>query len=301
MIVPTAMTESYRRLLGSLHSDMASSVRDVVAGVGEAELPAALATVVDPYMDLGSMASATFFEEMREYQGAGGRYVAQTVTGSEAERVNVLAGLGLRERTVQGAASTIAGGASRLLTERVNDTMIGNAEADVKVTWKYQRVPRANCCEFCGMLASRGAVYRSEAAAGQVVGRGTPIPADGVKRAGGQAKGIKPRGSQRMGETYHDNCYCAVVAVMNGVGVQMSDADRDDAQAHWLNVYERAKADAAETYVPKFDVKRATDGSLMKTWYWEDAKGNKFRSKGVTNRIVNAMRREKYADAKDAA
>lgn len=278
---------------------MAASVRELVSGVSEAELPAALATVLDPYLDLGSMTSATFFEEMRAYQGVGAGYSAQTITASEVERVHVLAQMGLREGSVREATSTIAGGASRLLTERVNDTMIGNAEADVEVTWRYQRVPRANCCAFCGMLASRGAVYRSEAAAGGVVGRGTEIPADGVKRRGGQAKGIKPRGSQRMGEQYHDHCYCAVVAVMNGVGVQMSDADRGTSQAHWLNVYERGVNEAAEGYRPEFDVERAPDGSLMKTWYWVDDKGNKFRSDGVTDRVVNAMRREKYADDRD--
>lgn len=306
MLIPMELTDSYRTLLGSLQSDLAASVREVVAGVSTAELPSALATILDPYMELGSMTAATFFEEMREYQGGSGRYTAQTLAGSEAPRARALtgyalAGKGAESPTLQAVASTIIGGASRILTERVNDTVIGNAQADVAISWKYQRVPRPNCCAFCGMLASRGAVYTSEAEAGSVVGAGTPIPQDGKRRRGGQAKGIKPRGSRNLGESYHDNCYCTVVSVMNGNGVQLSNEDRDSAQGHWFNVYERAKVEAGEDYHPEFEVSKSSDGSLIKTWHWVDSKGNKFKSDGVTDRIVNAMRREQYADEKDPA
>ena len=55
----------------------------------------------------------------------------------------------------------------------------------------YRRIARPGACEFCQMLAGRGAVYKSQRSASGVVGR-----------AG------RARGDQRVGQSYHDNCRC---------------------------------------------------------------------------------------------
>lgn len=54
----------------------------------------------------------------------------------------------------------------------------------------YRRVTASDACSFCLMLAGRGAVYRSQQAASGVAGR--------------------PRGTRRVGQSYHDHCRCTV-------------------------------------------------------------------------------------------
>ena len=191
--------------------------------------------------------------------------------------------------------------ASRLLTERVNDTMIGNMEADVKTRWRYQRVPRVNCCAFCGMLASRGAVYTSAGSAGSVVGAGVPVTPDGEKRKrGGQGKGIKPRGSRRLGEDYHDNCYCAVTAVKDGEPLDVSENDILKGLGNWEQIYNLAAADAGDGLKPIFHERETPEGRVRR-WGWVDKDGNEIRRGGedMTKRIINGMRREQYALIRD--
>lgn len=98
----------------------------------------------------------------------------------------------------------------------------------------YQRMAKPGCCAFCAMLASRGAVYTSEAAAGKVVGRGVPIPRK--RRRGGQAGGTQTRGTRAIGEDYHDDCRCTAVAVHESRAQAM-----EDAAAQWADIYHTAR------------------------------------------------------------
>lgn len=60
----------------------------------------------------------------------------------------------------------------------------------------FARVCAPNACDFCAMLASRGAVYLSKESASQV----------GTGRV---------RGPRRPGEAFHDHCKCEVMEVRN--------------------------------------------------------------------------------------
>ncbi|HEU5026582.1 MAG TPA: hypothetical protein VFV01_16825 [Spirillospora sp.] len=70
---------------------------------------------------------------------------------------------------VQQAASTaiadakarLAASSERLVLNTGRDTLIGNVQRDRKAKG-WARVPESNACSFCLMLATRGAVYRSE-------------------------------------------------------------------------------------------------------------------------------------------
>lgn len=96
---------------------------------------------------------------------------------------------------------------------------------DRRVTWA--RHASATACGFCRMLATRGDVYHSEAAATSVVGRGKAMSdmdamwrggAGGpVKGLGGRwlAGGVKARGSRGLGSKYHDHCRCVAVPSMD--------------------------------------------------------------------------------------
>ena len=101
--------------------------------------------------------------------------------------------------------------ADRVAKNAGRETVIASAEASGR---SWRRVSDGKPCTFCGMLVGRGPVYRSEAAAGGV-GRGrdvsTNFRADGTRKRGGQAKGVKARGGRRLGAGVHDSCGCAVV------------------------------------------------------------------------------------------
>lgn len=98
----------------------------------------------------------------------------------------------------------LGGTAQRGMFDQYRTTIVTNAEAEGA---SYARHASANACPFCRMLATRGAVYSSEAAAIQVQGRG---------KVGGRGKGIKLRGTQESGDRYHDNCHCIAVEVRPG-------------------------------------------------------------------------------------
>ena len=89
----------------------------------------------------------------------------------------------------------------------------------------FQRFPAIGACDFCQMLAGRGAVYLTEASAGGVVGRGADIStnfnADGSQRLFGNrmAGGVKARGAMKLGSHYHDACRCLVQPVFHGTAV----------------------------------------------------------------------------------
>lgn len=109
----------------------------------------------------------------------------------------------------QEAVSKGSGGLQRQLFDRQRLMTLELGAAETDQTY-YQRIARPGCCAFCAMLASRGAVYASLDAATKVVGRGVPIPRDAngdrIKKSGGQAGGIKTRGTRLPGESYHDQC-----------------------------------------------------------------------------------------------
>jgi hypothetical protein len=233
----TTLTQLSTAALADLRALM-NSLGDVDPARAQAVLQEAFPEVFNPYAAASSAVSASFYEEVREYAEVRGRFDAETLDSVDAGRYGALVGWGARpsvfERGGQALAfSLLSGGLTQILTEMSADTIIGNAALD-PAPIGYQRVPRAGCCTFCGMLASRGAAYSSEGAAGGVVGRGMEVPK--VKRRGGQAKGIRARGSRQMGERFHDDCKCRAVPVNEGNAVQMqSDADK------YFNAYADAR------------------------------------------------------------
>lgn len=98
----------------------------------------------------------------------------------------------------------LGGTAQRGIFDQYRTTIITNAETEGA---SYARHASANACEFCRMLATRGDVYSSMEAATRARGRG---------KVGGRGKGIKARGTQALGDRYHDNCHCIAVEVRPG-------------------------------------------------------------------------------------
>jgi len=234
-LIPYSATLGYSTLLDRLSVGALAELDQLMASLAD-ESPAVqrealmdlLPTLGDQYVGASSLVSAEFFSELQDMNGIRKPIAAETLETVGTRRWHALAGWGAAPAMFEqgGAAlvySLLSGGLTKILTESAADTMVGNAEAQGGM--RAQRVPRPGCCAFCGLLASRFADYSTESAAGTVVGRGAPLSknfnADGSRRRGGKAKGIRPRGSRAIGEEFHDHCRCRIVAVTGSNYVEL--------------------------------------------------------------------------------
>ncbi|MDV6299961.1 hypothetical protein R3P82_12660 [Dietzia maris] len=127
----------------------------------------------------------------------------------------------LASGTTTSPVERLAGTAQRALFNASRQTVELNVEREGA---GWARYASANACEFCRMLATRGSVYGSKAAATSVVGRG---------RAG------RTRGNQSLGSTYHDHCRCMAVPVRAGDTYEPPGYVED-----WAAQYTQARAAA---------------------------------------------------------
>lgn len=121
--------------------------------------------------------------------------------------------------------SSLMGASQRLVAQPARQTIDLRAKSDAQagtfdaVSWSRQTHPERakshESCEFCVMLAGRGPVYRSSAAAGAAIGRGVDpsqaFSADGKRKASWLGQGVKARGARSLSSDYHDDCHCVPV------------------------------------------------------------------------------------------
>lgn len=116
------------------------------------------------------------------------------------------------------ALNRLSGTLQRAVFNGARDTIVSNVESEPGARWARYASP--NACAFCAVMATREAVYSSAHSAIRVVGRGkafaTNFNPDGSRKSGGQAKGVKLRGTQKLGEKYHDHCHCVAVEIRPG-------------------------------------------------------------------------------------
>lgn len=106
------------------------------------------------------------------------------------------------EPVVGQAVKDMEAAASRLVLNTGRETTVEAVQEDRQAR-AWAREARPDCCAFCAMLASRGAVYKTENSAG-----------------GGQFK-------------FHDNCHCQAVPVF---GEYEPTAHARQWAADWLNL-----------------------------------------------------------------
>jgi hypothetical protein len=135
------------------------------------------------------------------------------------------------------AVGRMQGTAQRAIFDSARDTIVSNVESESGSKWV--RYASANACAFCALMATREAIYVSEHSALRVVGRGKDFShnfnADGTRKAGGQAGGVKLRGTQKLGDKYHDDCHCVAVEVRPGGRYEPPAHVRD-----WKRAYQDA-------------------------------------------------------------
>lgn len=171
------------------------------------------------YGEPSAVLGADWYDMLRDVPPSSSSFRAVAASPVEAEQSVASArwGLGpLFDGDPGGALALLTGVTQRLVMQPYRDTVFLSAYSD-PVRTGVARVPSGSTtCRFCVMLASRGAVYKSEVNAELVVGRGsnrTGYDAAGKRLSGGIGGGVKPRGNMPLGARFHDHCDCATVVV----------------------------------------------------------------------------------------
>ncbi|OZF05239.1 hypothetical protein CH302_01040 [Rhodococcus sp. 15-2388-1-1a] len=176
--------------------------------------------IIDPYAAAAADYGVDWYQESAPdlaYQPVAGPMPdPEKIAGSSEWALNALGGEAL---------GRFAGVVQKAIFDTERDTIVANVEQETGARWV--RHARTNACEFCRMLATRSAVYTSEAAATSVVGRGVEMSAsDRRARARGESRGDRgrflaggrtTRGTRPLGETYHDYCRCTSLEVRPGM------------------------------------------------------------------------------------
>lgn len=132
-------------------------------------LLAALPPLVEQYGEIAATVAADYYDDLREQAGVRGRYVAELAPPVDHEAIRA---------STRWAVDPLFGGdgeaaaLARLITvvDRMalqpgRDTIAASVHGD-PADATYARIPDSDPCAWCLMLASRGAVYASEASAG---------------------------------------------------------------------------------------------------------------------------------------
>lgn len=173
----------------------------------------AFPALIDPYAAAAADLAATWYDDAAPEL----RYIAQPGPMPVPEQLQSSTTWALNTGAGTDALALLGGTLQRAIFDAARNTTMLNAESEPGARWA--RHASANACEFCRMMATRGAVYASEAAATRVVGRGKEMSeadrrdrAAGRTRRSGSAKGqflaggTKTRGTRKIGDKYHDNC-----------------------------------------------------------------------------------------------
>lgn len=223
---------------------VAFAVRKLPVADAREVLKVALPDLMDPFLGVASDSSAVLLDELYR--------ITVNVPASEylpsPQKVDRMARWAVTPMVDEALESTVlsrvAGSAERMLYDSARLTVTRGVTShflarknrrygdvtrlDGDRIVKFQRFPAAGACDFCKMTASRGAVYRTEASAGGVVGRGSNrsgLDASGNRIAGGVGGGVKSRGKQSLGSNYHDACRCLVQPVIQGTEVAAHAAE----------------------------------------------------------------------------
>ncbi|OJU39690.1 MAG: hypothetical protein BGN97_00270 [Microbacterium sp. 69-10] len=233
----SAQIEEFRTAQASLVSLGQAQLRDVLSTFSLSSDPAAVRDVLLRYFpdfmtafgDTAAVIGADFYDMVRDLPPSAGSVravFAQPAKTKQSEGVVRWAvnGLFTAEADWEAFESLLLGAAQRLMLQPSRQTIDLLAQEDARsgrvaaVSWSRhvhpERAQSHKSCDFCIMLAGRGPIYRSQEAAGSVIGRGsdrTGFDEDGHRSAGGIGGGIRARGAQELAASFHDDCNCTTV------------------------------------------------------------------------------------------
>lgn len=167
----TAQTDVVTLALAELARWWEQLVAALTGDVPVAEIEAFTADLVAAYGDAAALAAADWYEELRAQADAPGRFRAVMAEPAPQDQAAAVARWAIdplfsAQPDQQAALEHLSGGVQRLVLQPARETIaasVGEDPADAR----WARVPgRADPCSWCRILASRGAVYESEASAG---------------------------------------------------------------------------------------------------------------------------------------
>lgn len=151
-------------------------------------LIAATPSVLGPYVETAGALSAVMFEDA--YRDAlGATYAARSFATLPAGLVSGMSRYAVGPLFGQSTAeplSLLGGAWQKAIAGAGRATTVGNARQPHSSKVGWARAPRAGCCAFCAVLASRGAIYKDSITAG------------------------------REAYEYHDFCRCVATAAFEG-------------------------------------------------------------------------------------
>lgn len=245
--VPTrAEVDAYQSVIDGLSEVSYSRLKQLLIAIDDPNpikfrdaLLTAYPELMRPFMSAASEVAAQWYSELRAATPAKSAYRATTVPLPPDEQLDATvryAVTPLFTPTPQPfigsqILSLLTGASQRYIANQGRDTIVTNSYADpVRTGWA--RIPQPGCCAFCGLMASRGATYRSEQSALFVVGRGVD-PSETAGKRGGQGLGKRARGEAKLGDKYHNHCRCVAAPVMIGG----DNAIIADTQQQYLEMY----------------------------------------------------------------
>lgn len=175
---------------------------------------------------------------------------ALRITGPVAYKQN-LSNTGSPDAAKRMMVSRSGRSAQRLALAGSRDTIMATVSASPVIVG-YRRIAQPGACDFCLMLAGRGAVYSAATVA---------------------TVGQRPRGNQRAGSSYHDSCRCVPEPVYASGRQPVSQEARDEAREGNRRRREqidiaRAEAQAARLVSQRTASTRRTppDPALLGRW-----------------------------------
>ena len=171
MAVPVSLVEAYRRDLAALlniaQGDLAVLFRGASDGVELREaLMDVLPQLVAIYGEAAAALAADWYDEVRDSSDASGRFRAIPAELPDRGRTDSLASWGVAPvfggSGVNAAQALVAGGFQRIIADAGRDTVITSLKEDPQGRG-WRRHTRGGC-DFCKLVASKGAVYSPETA-----------------------------------------------------------------------------------------------------------------------------------------
>lgn len=167
--------EAVRGQLAVVTAAFAQEVTALTAGVAlEQQANAALAAVnlmVPAYYDAAGALAVAWYDEIRTESNPSATYAPTIIGDPETDWIEREAAKFRRElsaedleREMRAMVDEINALAAKEVARGFRDSITGNTRQDVEAIG-WSRVARGGACKFCAMLASKGAVYRSESTA----------------------------------------------------------------------------------------------------------------------------------------
>lgn len=234
-------------LVRSLRGGWPGRVRDGL----EEDLPA----IIDQYGVVATDLGAEFYQESRLSAGVTSRFTAEPTPWSvEDGQVTSLIRWGVSPEYRQSKSTTemlIGGALQRLILNGFRDS-VGAGVVEDRAAYGYARKPQAGCCAFCAMLSTR--VYESAEVAGRVHGRrrrSRVTDASGRRSRVETTFSGRARGTQGLGDKYHDFCRCTTVPVFNSGGDSWDDVEAVNPEAaSFAEAYRKAWNEYADAGYP---------------------------------------------------